>query len=399
MKMFRFVSRRSLERSVVSAAFFRSVLCVAFCALVIFPALSGCVTQGVMSAEEYFSLGMAFFDLGQAAKDASTRTKHFTEAEKWLNRARQIDKTKNASEYNLGRIAFETGRFEEAAERFESILKRDSANTLALKAAAYSRIKTGEIEKAEAWYQQLLELIPESADDGYNYALVLYTVEKYAEAERVLDGYKFALLNNNDTLLLYARAQKAQGKVEAADSYAQWLVSNKNSKVRIEYAQILESQEFYARALEEYRAALTELETDKAADKLTTRFDIARLLLIADSETDGGIKELSEAVDAGFSDIEAVEKLLEDKRISGENLQSLRTLINDMQRKKEEKEKAEEAAKAAAEADAAAGIDGAAGTADPATASEADGNTAAPVDGGASGSEENIQGGANSSGE
>ena len=68
---------------------------------------SSCATRNVAQAEEYFTIGMAFFELGR-----------FTDAELWLNRARTMDRTMIATEYNLGRIAFETGRYLEAARYF-----------------------------------------------------------------------------------------------------------------------------------------------------------------------------------------------------------------------------------------------------------------------------------------
>ena len=304
------------------------VLCV-LCSLVL--AFSGCASMAA-SAEEYYSIGMAYFDLGK-----------FDEAEKWLNRARMADKTRVASEYNLGRIAFETKRYEEAARHFESILKRDPRNVPALKAAAYTRIKTGEIDLAEKHYNVLLSLVPESADDGYNYALVLFAMERYADAEKILAANQFALLDNNEILLLYARAQKAQDKVEAIDSYAKWLANNADPKVRYEYAQMLEKQELYARALEEYRLCLSGLAQDSADPKKSDlRFTIARLLLIADSENTEGVSELELAVQEGFENIEAMEELLDDKRVSSANKDGLRKIINDSQRALEEKAKAEE---------------------------------------------------------
>jgi tetratricopeptide (TPR) repeat protein len=81
--------------------------------------------QTTAQAEEYYSIGMAYFELGK-----------FTDAEYWLNRARATDKTMVASEYNLGRIAFETGRYEDAAGYFEKILDLDPYNVMALRAAA-----------------------------------------------------------------------------------------------------------------------------------------------------------------------------------------------------------------------------------------------------------------------
>jgi tetratricopeptide (TPR) repeat protein len=315
--------------------------CFSFAIFAILVTISGCASQGVTSAEEYYAIGMAYFELGK-----------FAEAEQWLNRARSVDKTKSASEYNLGRIAFATGRYEDAVRHFEGILKRDPENVLALKAAAYTRIKTGEIEKAESHYQKLLTLVPESVDDGYNYALVLYAMEKYTIAEEVLNKYPFALLDNSDVLLLYARAQKAQGKVEAVDSYARWLDNNSEKadpKVRYEYAELLETGELFARALEEYRVTLSGLtQTSVDPSRADVRFAIARVLLIADSESSEGISELEEAVKDGFADIEAIEKIVNDERVSAANKNSLNTIIAGIQRAAlDEAEKAAEAARAA----------------------------------------------------
>ena len=227
-----------------------------------------------VSAEEYYSIGMAYFELGK-----------FEDAERWLNRARTADRTMTASQYNLGRLAFERKRYQEAAEIFEDILKRDPNNVLALKAAAYTRIKTGDIDIADRHYKKLLELVPESTDDGYNHALVLYAMERYSEAEEVLIRYPIAL-EEKDSLLLYSRSQKAQNKPEAIDSYAKWLNANSDMLIHFEYAHLLEHHELYARALEEYRKLLTQTTSpDTEPKRSDIRYSIARLLLIADYES------------------------------------------------------------------------------------------------------------------
>ena len=282
--------------------------------------ICGCYSMAA-SAEEYYSIGMAYYELG-----------NFREAEIWLNRARSADRTMVASAYNLGRIAYEMHRYEEAAKYFEDILVRDPNNILALKAAAYTRIKTNDFNIADRHYARLLELVPESADDGYNHALVLYAMERYGEAEKVLERYMFSLLENNDMQLLYARIQAAQNKVEALDSYTLWLNNNTDPKVRSEYAKTLEQHEFYARAIEEYRLAISETQPTDRQLRADIYFSLASVLFIADGESSEGITELQNAVNEGFNDIEAVEKLLTNSSISTQNRDSIRNIINNMRR-------------------------------------------------------------------
>jgi tetratricopeptide (TPR) repeat protein len=289
--------------------------------------LNGCAKDAA-SAQEYFSIGMAYYDLGK-----------FDEAERWLNRAKMADRTMVASTYNLGRIAYETKRYEDAAKHFESVLKRDKDNVLALKAAAYTRIKTGDIEIAEKHYARLLTLVPESADDGYNHALVLYALERYQKSMEVMEKYPAALEENKDIMLLYARCQAKLKKVEAIDSFSAWLNVNSDAKVRYEYAMLLEDNNLYARAIEEYRKALTEIAANAVNPaKYDIRFALARSLIVADGDNTEGLSELQSAVNDGFKDISAVEKILTLK-ISASNRNAVQNIINGMKKTAEEEKK------------------------------------------------------------
>jgi tetratricopeptide (TPR) repeat protein len=309
-----------------------------------------CASQAA-SAEEYFSIGMAYYELGK-----------FEEAEKWLNRARSINRTMVASEYNLGRIAFETGRYEEAVRHFERILERDPQNIMALKAAAYGRIKKGDLEIAEALYLRVLALVPEEADEGYNYALVLYAMEKYDRSEEVLLKYPHTLEENQDSLLLLARTQKALNKVEAADNYAKWIGAETQAvpQVLYEYAQVLEAAGFYARALEQYRAAASALQTDtETLKKSSLRFETARLLFTVDSGNDEGITELDAAAAEGFADTEALEKLLDDSRISEAHKDAIRRAMDRIRNPPVNEDTAEETEGVSSETDVEGGADNA----------------------------------------
>jgi len=280
-------------------------------------AILGCAGTAA-TAEEYYLIGMAYFDLGK-----------FEDAEKWLNRARQADRTMIASTYNLGRLAYEMQRYEEAARHFENILKRDPNNVLALRAAAYTRIMLGDLTAAEKYYSRLLELVPESADNGYNHALVLFAMRRYSAAEEILEKYPFALQEDRDVMLLYARTQAALNKIEAIESYANFLNYHSDVKARFEYAQRLEFHELYARALEEFRKAHSEASASSLDPKRSDiRFGIARVLLIADGASNEGITELQGAVNDGFNDIPAIERLI--NRVNTSNREALRNIINNI---------------------------------------------------------------------
>ena len=308
-----------------------SIIVLFFALCAISASLCGCAGMAA-SAEEYYSIGMAYYDLGK-----------YAEAEKWLNRAKQAKRTMAASSYNLGRISFEMERYEEAAKHFENILKIDKNNVPALKAAAYSWIRADDIKKAEKHYSRLLELVPESADSGYNHALILFALKRYKESEAVLEKYPIALQENKDVMLLYARNQGAQNKVEAIETYSNFLANHTDGKARYEYAGLLEKNEFYARAIEEYKKSITETANDSIDPlKSDIRFALARVLLIADSSSSDGITELQGAVNDGYKNIAEVEKL--SGRIGSVNREAFNNLIKSM-RDKEAEAKAKEKAK------------------------------------------------------
>jgi tetratricopeptide (TPR) repeat protein len=306
----------------------KAALLVMFLGALLGPLFISCSSQQrAAKAEEYYSLGMAYFELNR-----------YEEAERWLNLAKSVDKTRLASEYNLGRIAYETGRYEDALKLFEGILRKDPDNLMALKAAAYCRIRSGDFKEAEALYVRVLALAPEAVDDGYNYALVLYAMERPAEAEEVLNKYPFALEENKDIQLLYARAQRAQHKPEAVDSYHRRLTGASDPQVEYEYAEVLEENSLYARALETYRSLLAALpatddETSPGPSRSQVRFRTARLIFIADPGNAEALAELRTALEEGYTgdEGEGTESLLEDERISASDKDAIRALIKELE--------------------------------------------------------------------
>jgi tetratricopeptide (TPR) repeat protein len=181
-------------------------------------------------------------------------------------------------------------------------------------------------------YNKVLTLEPESADDGYNYVLVLYALEKYEESEKILHKYSIALEEKPDALLLLARVEDKLGKAEAADSYDKWLALNTpTAQVLYEYAQVLERLEFYAKAIEQYKASYAALSADtETLKKSSLRYETARLMLTADPENDEGITELNSAIEAGFKDTEILESLIQDQRITQDHKDSIQKIIDEI---------------------------------------------------------------------
>jgi tetratricopeptide (TPR) repeat protein len=305
-------------------------------------------TSNPATAEEYYELGMAFYNVGK-----------FDEAARWLSKARWADKTKNATEYNLGRIAFAQGKYSEAIKHFKKVLAIDPKNVMGMKALAYSYIKAKDYDKAEAEYNQVLQREPASVDAGYNYALVLMALNKPDKAAEVLKRYKAVLPDNPNALLLLARAEKATGDIEAANAYSQWLDGNSDNEVLYEYAQVLEQGSFYARALEQYKKLLKALPEGKAAppppkekgaipaapSRGEAHFRMARLLLIADPDKDDGITELEGAVKDGFYDTDKLKSLLDETAITKDHKDKIKSIIKEAAEAKQAADAAAEKAK------------------------------------------------------
>jgi tetratricopeptide (TPR) repeat protein len=282
---------------------------------------SSCVSD--TRAEDYYALGTAYFDLG-----------NYEEAERWFTKAKFGEKTQMASMYNLGRISFERGSYDEALEYFENILKRDPENLTALRAAAYTCVKKGDAQAALGYYRRAAALIPENADERYNYALLLTALELYEEAEAVLSpadegtGDDAPVPLKGRELLLLARVQKSLGKPEALDTYNVYLTETDDPAVRFEFAEALEEQKLYARAFEEY-TRLQETSRDNKSEhpeESLVLFRIARVLLASDPSDEKGQSTLEEAIKNGYADQEEIDALLETAVMPEEKKNELKNL-------------------------------------------------------------------------
>jgi len=289
-----------------------------------------CVTFNPVAAEEYFSIATAYFELGK-----------YAEAERWFLKAKGADKTRNASEYNLGRIAYETGKPEVAAAIFEKLISKDPDNLLLLRSAAYSWAKAGKAEKALIHYSRIEVLLPLGKDSSYNHALLLYKLERYEEAAGKLLHYLENVQDDFDARVLLARCQAALDQPEALDSYAKYLAKKEDIPARYEYAMLCETARFYALAVENYDTLIKALDGKPSADAKTgtptvpaLRFAKARSLFLAGSDTELALDELRKALEAGYDDQASLDALSADDRVGV--TEQIRTLIESIRAKKAE---------------------------------------------------------------
>lgn len=266
-----------------------------------------------MRAEEYYSIATAYFDLGK-----------YPEAERWFNLARKSEKTKLASEYYLGRIAFMVGDYEDAAGRFEALLKLDQDNTTVLRSAAYSRLKAGQLEEALAHFARLETLIPESVDARYNYALALAEAGRLEEAAEKVKPYVERNPSDRDALLLLARTEEKLSRPESLDHFSAALALKEEGAVRLQLADAFERRELYARSIESYRILLPM--DEKALGnirKAEIRFRMARVMLLAGEDPVKSLDELRNAVAEGFKDSARLNELAGDIRLTEEIRRSI----------------------------------------------------------------------------
>jgi tetratricopeptide (TPR) repeat protein len=271
-----------------------------------------------VSEDELYSLGKAYYDLGK-----------YSEAEVWFQKASTFKKTKNASMYYLGRIAFQQQKYEDAARIFEALLKNDQDNILLLKAAAFSNLKAQKFEKAELQYKRVIELVPGSKDSTYGYALVLYGLQKYDDVYRLLKDLKADSGEDRDALLLLARTEYKLSFPEALDHYTKWLEKGDDPVVLKEFAEVAEQQALYSRAIEAYKKIKqTNREELAGLQKGETDFLIGRLLLLADPSDGQGIKSIETALSAGYNSKEEFDALLADYRLTEDQRQALMALFS-----------------------------------------------------------------------
>lgn len=281
--------------------------------------LSSCVTgPASVSEDELYSIGKAYFDLGQ-----------YNEAEVWFHKASRYKKTEAASLYYIGRILFIQQKYDEAARIFEDLLKKDADNLILLKAAAFSYLASQKFEKAETLYKKVVALSPDSKDSGYGYALVLYGLKKYDDALSILKNLNASSGEDRDALLLLARTEKKLGYPEALDHYSKWLEKGDEPAVLKEFAEVAADQSLYARAIEALKKIKQSgREAAAGLQKGEIDFLLGKFIMISDPSDTQGLKYIESALASGYNDKAQFDLLFSDPKLSDNQKQSIEALMS-----------------------------------------------------------------------
>ncbi|MFP4115530.1 MAG: tetratricopeptide repeat protein [Spirochaetota bacterium] len=257
-------------------------------------------------ATEYYNIGTAYYELDQLDKSAT-----------YLSRAIELEPELARASYNLARVYVLQERHDEAIALLERLLEEDPNNALVMETLAYANYEAGRLDAAAEWYDLALEISPTDVDLLTNRATVALGL---GNARDALVALRTALeyADDPELFLRVARAEDAAGNAgDALAAYREYVdaVESPPPAALLEYAEVLEREEFYAEALD-VLGNLAESREATPDEQAGAHFARARLLLTEAEEAEIGLEALRAAVGGGFSDSEAASALLENEDLT-----------------------------------------------------------------------------------
>jgi predicted Zn-dependent protease len=201
------------------------------------------------------------------------------------------------------------GRAGEAQTVLEELILQDPGNENLQEVLAYAYHAQGDNLQAIRIYRQILEASPANNKVRYNLGMLLRKVEQPEEALQVFTEVLEdepedleALYNRGELLLELGRIADA---VVVFEAYLQSKPDSTDAYMHL--ADCYGIQERYDKALEAYAQALAYDEKRSQA-----WFSSAVIQLTKIEDPDRGLTALSQALEGGFKDQEAIEELLAD---------------------------------------------------------------------------------------
>lgn len=262
--------------------------------------LAGCQSyvRRVDLAEEYFNLGNAFYEL-----------EDYERAAEYYEEALSLEPELAPASFNLARAYIESGDYDEAIRILEELRAEDPDNVLVLESLAYARSERGEFETAASLYEEVLAESAFRVSALYSAALVYDRLEQLDRAGELLERAWETAPDDLDVLFHYARVLHETGESEEAvavlSDYVDAAPGEQVGRL-VEAARIYAEERYFARAISVYDEVLARDETNAVA-----LYGKAVLQLTAVEDAVSGVENLTAALEAGFSDEERAQELLE----------------------------------------------------------------------------------------
>ena len=248
-------------------------------------------------AEEYHNLGNAYYEL-----------ERYEEAARYYRRALGLNSELTRTDYNLARALIAAEDYPEAIGILETLRAQDPENVTVTETLAYALSQTGDAERAESLYSEVLEASPYRVSALLNSALLLKRQDELERAAALLRRAHDAAPEDPDVLFQLGTTLFAVDEPDRGVALLETYLESEPEDVARQrsVASTFEEHRYFDRALEAYDRVLEEREQDPEAS-----FGKARILLTAAEDPEAGASALQAAVDAGFSDAEAMTALLE----------------------------------------------------------------------------------------
>jgi len=262
--------------------------------------LSGCTStiRGPELSLEYYNLGNAYYDLQDYDKSIL-----------YYRKAISIDGENKKARYNLAMAYIASGRAADAQGVLEQLIEQDPDNQSLQEALAFSLYSRGDTSGAIGVYRNILAKAPMNNQVRYNLGMLLWDGE---ELEAALDAFSVILENDPEDLeALYYRGElllQLRRLDEAARVFEAYLQSRPDSAdAYLHLADTYRAQERFDRALEAYGQVLVYDDT-----RVEAWFSSAAIRLTKIEDPDRGLTALSEALQGGFKDLDAIKEMLAD---------------------------------------------------------------------------------------
>lgn len=280
--------------------FWASVVCILF---------TGCTTTKVDEkniAKEYYNIANEYYSLKKNEKAAGFYIK-----------ALELDNELQSAKYNLVLIYTEGKKYKEAVYWLELLLEEDGGNSLLMETYAYLKYMQGDLEGSAELYTELLSLPYDSNISKMNLVKIYFQLERYDEGLFWINN----MLDAKPELELYEFQAEGYYSLEqwesAALAYTRYLEMNAaDSKV---WFRLAECYENIGDTQERLNALIEGVRAQGESFDVLKCMDIVKISFLENQDLALGFEYLTKAIDANYTDKEALLELLKTPDLIGED--------------------------------------------------------------------------------